>query len=188
MRLEPNAAVVKGRFRGVPGVGLAQKDSCRQITLEGFNYDEDDNLNKEFGDMKRKQWESASPCRMLLVTLLGCLLVLATARAQDPDREKGLPKACTHGGYELWDQLRVLPVHFTEFTGDTAWWKYQDAHTVKLGSFVLRQRAIYVSRENKDVKALYLMERKGSDWLCYYCSHCNALLAAYELKPGSPKF
>ena len=127
---------------------------------------------------------------MLLLALLGWMLVLATANAQDPGREKESPNACSHGGYDLWDQLRILPVHFTEFNGDTARWKYQDPQTVRLGSFVLRQNAQYISREKKDVKTPYLIERKDSDWLCYYCSHCNALLVAYELKRGSssPKF
>ena len=126
------------------------------------------------------------PCRMLLLALFGCLLVLASARDQNLDNENA-PQACNHNGFELWDGLRVLPVHFIDVSGDTARWKYQDQHTVRVGTFVLAKNAKYVSTENKDVKVLYLTQRKSSDWLCYYCGHCHSLLAAYELKPGLPR-
>jgi hypothetical protein len=79
----------------------------------------------------------------------------------------------------------MIPVRFTEFKGDTARWQYRDRYTLKLGSFVLHKSAEYVSREKKEVSVLYVAGCMSSDWLCYYCSNCNALLRAYELKPGS---
>ena len=127
--------------------------------------------------------------RLLLQTLLGFLLMLSTAWARYATEDKTEPdRACNHGGFSLWSALRIIPVRFTEFNGDIARWKYQDEYTVKLGSFVMRENAQYISREKKEVSVLYVMERKNSDWLCYYCSQCNALLRAYELKSGSSPF
>lgn len=127
--------------------------------------------------------------RKALLTLLGFLLMLLTAQAQHQTTENPEPAAvCDHGGFDLWNALRMIPVQFTAFNGETARWQYQDEYVVKLGSFVLHKKAQYISREKKEVSRLYLMERKGTDWLCYYCSLCNALLRAYELKQGSPHF
>jgi hypothetical protein len=115
--------------------------------------------------------------------------MLSSAWAQYSTEEKTEPaRACNHGGFDLWDALRMIPVRFTEVRGDTALWQYQDQYTVKMGSFILQKKAQYISREKKEVSVLYVMERKGCDWLCYYCSHCNTLLRAYELKPGSSHF
>jgi len=124
--------------------------------------------------------------RQVLLTLLSLFLMLSTAWAQYATEGKTKPaKACDHGGFDLWNALRMIPVRFTEFKGDTACWQYQDPRTVKLGSFVLQENAQYISREKKEVSMLYVMERKSSAWLCYYCSQCNALLRAYELKSSS---
>lgn len=79
----------------------------------------------------------------------------------------------------------MLPVRFTGFDGETVRWEYQDEYTVRVGSFVLHRNGQYVSREKKIVGVLYVRQRKDADWLCYYCSHCQTLLRAYELKPGS---
>ena len=114
--------------------------------------------------------------------------MFATTRAQDPTCEKQPAKTCNHGGYDLWNVMRMLPVRFTEFNGETAQWKYQDEYTVKLGSFVLQANAQFISRERKEVPASYVVLRKDSAWLCYYCSQCRALLRAYELRPGSSNF
>jgi hypothetical protein len=94
-------------------------------------------------------------------------------------------RSCRHAGHDLWDSLRMLPVRFIEFQDGVARWKYDDEHTVKLGTFVLRESAQYISRDKKVMTADYLMRRKDSDWLCYYCFHCNVLLRAYELKSPS---
>jgi len=124
--------------------------------------------------------------KVVLITLLGFTLMLSTAWAQYVSEEKpGPAKTCNHGGFDMWDALRIIPVRFTEFKGDTAWWQYQDQYTLKLGSFVLNKKAQYISREKREASMLYVTERKSSNWLCYYCSHCNALLRAYELKSGS---
>src|ERR1051325_1914996 len=127
--------------------------------------------------------------RQVLLTLLSLFFIVPTAWAQRTTGEKTEPaRACNHGGFDLWHALRMIPVRFTEFNGDTAQWQYQDEYTVKLGSFALCEKAQYISQEKKAVSVLYVMERKGSEWLCYYCSHCNALLRAYELKSGSSLF
>lgn len=127
-------------------------------------------------------------CRIPVLILSGFVMMVTVARAQDPVCDKEPARACNHGGYELWDVLRMLPVTFTEFSGNTAQWRYKDAYTVKLGSFVLSERAQYISREKKEVSVSYVMQRKDSGWLCYYCSQCHGLLRAYELKPGSSGF
>lgn len=127
-------------------------------------------------------------CRIFLLILSSFLSMAPTAGAQDATFEGEQIKTCNHGGYDLWDVMKMLPVRFTEFKAETAEWKYQDDYTVKLGSFVLRENAQYISREKKAVSMLYLMQRRDSDWLCYYCSRCHALLRAYELRPGSSHF
>ena len=133
-----------------------------------------------------KQGVVAMRCRILLSILLGFFLMLSTAWAQYLTEQKPEPaKACYHGGFDLWKALRMIPVRFTEFKDDTARWQYRDQYTVKLGSFVLPEGTQYISREGKQVGVLYATERKNSDWLCYYCSHCNALMRAYELKSSS---
>lgn len=125
--------------------------------------------------------------RVLFLTFLCLLIACGSARAQQqPSGQEPSVKTCSHGGYELWDGLRMLPVQFTYFDGNTAFWKYQDVYVVKLGAFVFDEGAQYISREKKKVDMLYLIERKDSEWLCYYCSHCHALLRAYELKAGPP--
>src|ERR1041385_1809959 len=115
-------------------------------------------------------------CHIRLATLAGLLVVFlvaaTTARTQAPQNEKGPAiKACAHGGYELWDGLKVLPVQFIEFDRNTATWKYQDGHLMKVGSFALAERTQYRSREKKEVNVHYLMARKDAFWLCYYCAH-----------------
>ena len=127
--------------------------------------------------------------KVVILTVLGFFVMLSTAWAQYMTEEKPRPaKACNHGGVDLWSALRMIPVRFTEFNGDTARWQYRDQYTLKLGSFILHKNAQYTSREKKKVSLLYVTECKGSDWLCYYCSNCNALLKAYELKPRSSPF
>ena len=126
-------------------------------------------------------------CRVVPLTLLSLAFMFSTAQAQKPGETENL-KACNHGGYELWNTLRMLPVRFTEVDGNTARWEYQDAYNVKLGSFVLYGNAKLISTEKKEVDVLYLEQRKESNWLCYYCSLCHVLLRAYELKPGSTQF
>ena len=127
-------------------------------------------------------------CRTLVLILSGFLVMIATVRAEDPARESRPATACNHGGYDMWDVLRMLPVTFTEFNGNTAHWKYQNSRTVKLGSFVLSERAQYISREEKEVSVSYVIQRKDSGWLCYYCSQCYGLLRAYELKRDASGF
>jgi hypothetical protein len=124
--------------------------------------------------------------RMRLFTLLVLLILFGTAHARNLLSGKDpAVEICNHGGYELWDNMRMLPVHFTQFDSNIASWKYQDDYVVELGAFSLNTNTQYISREKKRVDVLYFMARKGTDWLCYYCSHCHALLRAYELKAGS---
>ena len=130
---------------------------------------------------------SAMQSRVVPLTLLSLVVMFSTALAQNPG-EKEDPKTCNHGGYDLWNTLRMLPVRFTEVDGDTAHWEYQDQYNVKLGSFVLHGKAKLISTDKKVVNVLYLAQRKESNWLCYYCSLCHVLLRAYELKPGSSQF
>lgn len=119
-------------------------------------------------------------CRILLLITFVFLTTASAARAQGSLSEERDTKACNHIGYDLWDFLKVLPVRFVDSDPEIGRWKYEDAHTIRTGSFVLHD-AEYVSRENKKVNLAYVMRHKGSDWLCYYCSHCNALLRAFEL-------
>lgn len=128
-------------------------------------------------------------CHVRLVTfavLLPVFLVIAaTARTQAPRIQKEpATKTCSHADYEMWDELRVLPVRFTDFQDNTAAWKYQDAHIIKVGSFALYESGQYISREAKKVGVDYLMAHKDAGWLCYYCARCQTLLRAYELKAG----
>src|SRR6185369_1237552 len=122
----------------------------------------DDDLNEE-----RREQEARMRRQVVLLALLGPLLMFSTARGQE-SRENATQRICNHGGFDLWDFLRILPVRFTEFNGDTAKWKYQDEYNVKLGSFVLCEKAQYLSAEEKTVDVRYLMQRKESIWLCYY--------------------
>lgn len=125
-------------------------------------------------------------CRMLLLTML---ITFTAAEAQGPAYDNKEPaRICNHGGYDVWDVLRMLPVRFIGFEGETLRWKFQDEYTVKMGSFALLDDSRYVSREKKEVSASYVMRRTDSYWLCYYCNNCNGLLRAYELKPGSWRF
>ena len=124
-------------------------------------------------------------CRVGPLTLLSLVVMFSTAQAQNPVEKE---KTCNHGGYDLWNTLRMLPVRFTEVDGNTARWEYQDEYNVKLGSFVLFGKAKLISTEKKEVNVHYLEQRKESNWLCYYCSLCHVLLRAYELKPGSSQF
>ena len=123
--------------------------------------------------------------RILLLAISCFVVVFGTARAQEHACEKEPAGTCNHGGCDLWDAIRIRPVRFTEFNGKTAQWKYRDEYTLKLGSFVLLEHSQYVSREKQRVSVSYLTKHADSDWLCYYCYRCNALLKAYELKPGT---
>ena len=128
--------------------------------------------------------------RVRFVTLAVLIVVLlvasAAARQQAFRSETGsATKACVHDGYDLWDEMKVLPVRFTEFDRKTASWRYQDDHVMKLGSFRLVENAQYRAQDDKRVTVDYLMAHKETVWLCYYCAHCHTLLVAYELKPGA---
>src|ERR1051325_5116951 len=93
--------------------------------------------------------------RQVLLTLLSLFFIVPTAWAQRTTGEKTEPaRACNHGGFDLWHALRMIPVRFTEFNGDTAQWQYQDEYTVKLGSFALCEKAQYISQEKKAVSVL----------------------------------
>ena len=123
-------------------------------------------------------------CHVRLATLaallVACLIVAATARPQAPQSAQGpaIKTACTHDGYELWDDLKMLPVQFIEFNSNTATWKYQDERMMKVGSFALAENGQYISREEKKVGLGYVTAHKDATWLCYYCAHCHLLLIA----------
>ena len=120
---------------------------------------------------------------------LACAVSSAMVFAQAlPNVQEHTARLCDHGGYDLWSELRMLPVRFTKFDdNNTAAWKYQDDRMVKVGAFVLNERAHYVSREGKKVGVPYLIDHKDAEWLCYYCAQCNTLLTAYELKKHLPE-
>ncbi len=126
-----------------------------------------------------------------LTLVLLVVFSVATARTQTlrsdsaPADTAPATKACNHDGYDLWDEMKVLPVRFTEFDRKTASWKYQDDRVMKLGSFALTDSAQYRSQDDRRVRVDYLMQHKEAIWLCYYCAHCHTLLVAYELKPGA---
>ena len=110
----------------------------------------------------------------------------ATASAQElPGANLPAVKNCNHGGHDLWEGLRLLPVQFIGFDSNTITWKYQDDDVVTLGTFLFDEKTQYISQEKKRVSGLYLMEHQDAFWLCYHCSRCHALLIAYELKAGS---
>lgn len=131
-------------------------------------------------------WSRRLGYRAGFFIFLGLLAVLWAARAQHQVSGEALERErCNHGRHEVWDGLRVLPVRFIRFDDNTAFWKHQAHHIMKVGAFVVDENTQYISREKKRVAELYVMERKGSEWLCYYCSNCHALLKAYELRAGS---
>jgi hypothetical protein len=122
----------------------------------------------------------------LLIVLFSVLLMLPAVRAQQgPPENSHSARTCRHGGSDLWDVLRIIPVRFTDFNVGTVRWQYRDPYTVKVGSFALDESAHYTSREKKEVSWLYVTECRGCTWLSYYCFHCHTLLRAYELKSGS---
>jgi len=129
--------------------------------------------------------------RTLALVLLLVVFSVATARTQTLRSDSGpgdtapATRACTHDGYDLWDEMKVLPVRFTEFDNKKASWKYQDDRVMKLGSFTLTDSAQYRAQNDRKVQLDYLMQHKDAIWLCYYCVHCHTLLVAYELKPGA---
>lgn len=126
--------------------------------------------------------------RLITFAVLFVILSVAAAaaRPQEFRSEKGsATKTCIHDGYDLWDEMKVLPVRFTEFDSKTANWKYQDDRVMKLGTFALVESAQYRSQDDRRVTVDYLIAHKEAIWLCYYCVHCHTLLVAYELKPGA---
>jgi hypothetical protein len=125
--------------------------------------------------------------RLLLLALMAILiLAFASAHGQQlPSAKAPAARACSHDGYELWQELKILPVQFIGFNDEGAIWKYQDNDITHLGAFVLNEKTQYVAQEKKHVSAVYVQGRPDAVWLCYYCARCHTLLIAYELKPGS---
>jgi len=134
-------------------------------------------------------------CHVRTLSLVLLLVVFsvaaATARTQTlrsdsaPADTAPATRACNHDGYDLWQEMKVLPVRFTEFDKKTVSWRYQDDRVMKLGSFTLTDTAQYRAQDDRRVKVDYLMQHMETIWLCYYCAHCHVLLVAYELKPGA---
>ena len=117
--------------------------------------------------------------------ILAVFLILGVAPGSNRATERGHPGgSCNHGGNDLWEVLRLRPVHFTEFDGNIARWKYEDEYNLKFGSFVLLENARYVAK-GREVTLLYLKQRRDAQWLCYYCSVCQALLRAHENRVSS---
>jgi hypothetical protein len=112
-----------------------------------------------------------------------CLLVVNGSGC--PRAQESAGDFCKQGGYELWVRMRILPVQFIKFDNKTAFWKYQDTYVVKLDSFILSEKAQYISKEKKLVDLPYIRQHLESEWLCYYCSDCHTLLRAYELRANS---
>jgi hypothetical protein len=135
------------------------------------------------------QRRSILRCRILLVALFGIVILPAPARTQDSAAgERETPKSCSHrDGISLWDSMRVLPVRIVDINGDTVRWKYQDVRTVKLGWFFLHENAKFISNGEKEVKVSYVMQRKESEWFCFYCYRCYTLLRAYEFRLDLPR-
>jgi hypothetical protein len=121
--------------------------------------------------------------RMTFALLLSALLFVGIAQAQYPWSPKD-STPCNHGP-DLWDSVKVRPVQFTEFDGDTAYWKYQDNATLKSGSYVFTDQSKFYSVKDTEVNQLYLIAKKNHKWLTFYCDHCKAILRAYELKPAN---
>ena len=121
-----------------------------------------------------------------LAFLIGFLLLFTTAGAQEqPSTQEPPVINCNHGGYGLWDALRVLPVHFIRFKSNAVIWKYQDEYTIKLGAFMVSEDSRYFSRDMRGVSEADITDLGSAVWLCYYCSRCQTLLIAYEMKPGA---
>src|SRR4051812_4057734 len=105
--------------------------------------------------------------KMTFALLLSCLLMVGIASAG-----QGLPwmpkekAVCNHNAdFDLWDSIRIRPVTFTDFDGDTAYWKSTDLHTVKLGSFVFTDQSEFYSLKETKENQLYLIMHKDHRWL-----------------------